>query len=105
MKKILIAIFLVSFAMIGYSQSENSKFTDAKTQIDSLVKAYNVTNIDIFYGTSGTLFGASDFYFRKNFLIVNDLPNDYLYYFNLDRFLDFYVVKSAKKNKMVFRFL
>ena len=105
MKKIIISIILITFALGAFSQTEKSKYETTKGQIDSLMTAYNITVIEVFVGTS--MVGlTNDFHFTKGFLVLNSTITAFksLYYINFDRLVDFYVNKDGKGYLMVFYF-
>lgn len=105
MKKIIALIFLMTFALGAFSQTEKSKYETSKGIIDSLMTAYNITVIEVIVGT--TIVGiTNDFHFTKGFLVLNSTITAFksLYYINFDRLLDFHVSKDGKGYIMYFYF-
>jgi hypothetical protein len=90
MKKGLLFIILISLSTVIYCQNENTKSVLIQNQLDSLIRKYDIKNIEVTSPHDVCAGPSSDFKLERGFLIVNKM-----YYFNLDKVVSFYFSKRA----------
>ena len=85
MKKTLFLLLFISITSIAYCQNETKNYKPVVNEIDSLIKKYDVKEITV-SSAHGLVIEkrTADFYFDKEFLIVNKL-----YYFNMEKLVSF----------------
>ena len=93
MKKGLLFIILISLSTIIYCQNENTKSVLIQNQIDSLIRKFEIKDIEVFSSHEVSAGPSSDFKLENGFLIVNKM-----YYFNLEKVVSFYFRKRALRS-------
>ena len=96
MKKGLILLLLfVALSSAAYSQNESKNVTSTiQSQIDSVIKKYDVKDVSITSAHGISITYTKDFYFENGFLVVNKVN-----FFNMQKLVSFGVFKGLfKKN-------
>jgi len=94
MKKTFFLISMLFITVACFSQTQNLESLRIQTQIDSLIKAYDIHTIDIHSPYLTNVKSTISFNLENGFLVVNKME-----YYNLDRLLSFEIFMNFLTKK------